>query len=82
LVEVRLGATLRSKAGGRTSFEVEARNVMQLLKALGETYPDADWQRCVVHYYRNIFSHVPNTKVRAVAAMLKAIHAQDASITV
>jgi putative transposase len=48
-----------------------------LVEALGETYPDADWQRCVVHYYRNIFSHVPNTKVREVAAMLKAIHAQE-----
>jgi molybdopterin converting factor small subunit len=40
LVEVRLGATLRSKAGGRTSFEVEAANVMQLLRALGERYPE------------------------------------------
>ena len=36
-----------------------------------------DWQRCVVHFYRNAFSHVPNTKVREVAAMLKAIHAQE-----
>ena len=40
MVEVRLGATLRSKAGGRTSFEVEAQNVMQLLRALGERYPE------------------------------------------
>jgi molybdopterin converting factor small subunit len=40
LVEVRLGATLRSKAGGRTSFEVEAANVMQLLRALGDQYPE------------------------------------------
>lgn len=48
-----------------------------LVEALAETYPEADWQRCVVHYYRNIFSHVPNTKVREVAAMLKAIHAQE-----
>jgi sulfur-carrier protein len=40
VVEVRLGATLRSKAGGRTSFEVEAANVMQLLRALGERYPE------------------------------------------
>jgi transposase-like protein len=28
-----------------------------------------------VHWYRNIFSHVPSTKVREIAAMLKAIHA-------
>ena len=39
--------------------------------------PDAGWQRCVVHFYRNIFSHVPATKVRDVAHMLKAIHAQE-----
>jgi putative transposase len=30
-----------------------------------------------VHWYRNIFSHVPSTKVREVAAMLKAIHAGE-----
>jgi putative transposase len=48
-----------------------------LVEALGETFPDADWQRCAVHFYRNVFSHVPNGKVRDVAAMLKAIHAQE-----
>jgi putative transposase len=31
----------------------------------------------VVHWYRNIFSHVPSTKVREIAAMLKAIHASE-----
>jgi putative transposase len=31
----------------------------------------------VVHWYRNIFSHVPSTKVRVIAAMLKAIHASE-----
>jgi hypothetical protein len=29
------------------------------------------------HWYRNIFSHVPSTKVREIAAMLKAIHASE-----
>jgi transposase-like protein len=48
-----------------------------LLEALGETYPEARWQRCMVHFYRNVFSVVPRRKVRAVAAMLKAIHAQE-----
>src|SRR6056297_3236222 len=48
-----------------------------LVEALGETFPEADWQRCVVHFYRNVFSHVPNGRVREVAAMLKAIHAQE-----
>jgi transposase-like protein len=48
-----------------------------LVESIAELYPDADWQRCVVHFYRNVFSHVPHTKVREVAAMLKAIHAQE-----
>ena len=30
-----------------------------------------------MHWYRNIFSHVPSTKVREIAAMLKAIHASE-----
>ncbi len=48
-----------------------------LVEALGEFYPDAKWQRCVVHYYRNVFSVVPKGKVKEVAAMLKAIHGQE-----
>jgi len=48
-----------------------------LAEAAAEVFPDADWQRCAVHFYRNVFSHVPSTKVREVAAMLKAIHAQE-----
>ena len=48
-----------------------------LTEAMAEVFPDAHWQRCVVHFYRNVFSHVPRTKVREVAAMLKAIHAQE-----
>ena len=47
-----------------------------LAEAAAEVFPQADWQRCTVHFYRNVFSHVPHRKVRKVAAMLKAIHAQ------
>ncbi|MCA9458261.1 MAG: transposase, partial [Nitrospira sp.] len=32
---------------------------------------------CVVHFHRNVLSHVPRGKMREVAAMLKAIHAQE-----
>jgi transposase-like protein len=49
-----------------------------LVESLADFYPDALWQRCTVHFYRNVFSLVPSTKVREVAAMLKAIHAQEA----
>ncbi len=48
-----------------------------LVESVAEFYPQADWQRCVVHFYRNVFSHVPNNKVKQVALMLKAIHAQE-----
>ncbi len=48
-----------------------------LVEAITDVYPDAQWQRCVVHFYRNVFSQVPNNKVADVARMLKAIHAQE-----
>jgi transposase-like protein len=48
-----------------------------LVESLGEFYPESRWQRCVVHWYRNVFSLVPKGKVKEVAAMLKAIHAQE-----
>jgi transposase-like protein len=46
------------------------------VEAAAEVFPKTDWQRCIVHFCRNVFSHVPNTKVAEVARMLKAIHAQ------
>ncbi len=54
-----------------------------LVEALHECFPEAAWQRCIVHFYKNVFSVVPTGKVKEVAAMLKAIHAQeDAEATV
>lgn len=50
---------------------------MGLIESLDQYYPDARWQRCIVHFYRNVFSVVPKGKVKFVAAMLKAIHAQE-----
>jgi transposase-like protein len=48
-----------------------------LIESIGDFYPAAKWQRCVVHFYRNVFTVVSKSKVREVAAMLKAIHAQE-----
>ena len=48
-----------------------------LMESAAEYLPEARWQRCMVHFYRNVFSHVPATKVREVSHMLKAIHAQE-----
>ena len=46
-----------------------------LVESIAEFYPEAAYQRCVVHFYRNVWSFVPATKVRIAAQMLKAIHA-------
>jgi len=48
-----------------------------MLEAVGEVYPEAKYQRCTVHFYRNVFSVVPRSKMKLVAKMLKAIHAQE-----
>jgi putative transposase len=51
---------------------------MGMLEAVGEVFPDAKYQRCTVHFYRNVFSVVPRSKIKIVAKiMLKAIHAQE-----
>lgn len=50
---------------------------MGLLESAAQYYPDAEWQRCIVHFYRNVFSLVPKGKRTEVARMLKAIHAQE-----
>ncbi|MBW2570771.1 MAG: IS256 family transposase [Deltaproteobacteria bacterium] len=48
-----------------------------LVESIHECFPGSCWQRCVVHFYRNVFSSVPNKMMKEVAAMLKAIHAQE-----
>ena len=48
-----------------------------MLEAVGEVFPDAKYQRCTVHFYRNVFSVVSKSKVKIVAKMLKAIQAQE-----
>ena len=50
---------------------------MGLVESLAEYYPETKWQRCMVHFYRNVFSAVPRKRVKDVAAMLKAIHASE-----
>ena len=49
----------------------------ELLEAVGEIFPEAKYQRCTVHFYRNVFSVTPRSKAKLVAKMLKAIHAQE-----
>ena len=48
-----------------------------MCNAVAEVFPEAKYQRCTVHFYRNIFSVTPRKHMREVTRMLKAIHAQE-----
>lgn len=48
-----------------------------LVESVAEFFPESKWQRCVVHFYRNVAGRVPHHKVKTVMAMLKAVHAQE-----
>ncbi len=48
-----------------------------MLETIPEVFPDVRYQRCTVHFYRNIFSVTPRNKMKAVSMMLKAIHSQE-----
>lgn len=48
-----------------------------MLEAVGEVFTNTKYQRCTVHFYRNVFSVVPKSKAKIVAKMFKAIHAQE-----
>ena len=50
---------------------------MGLYESVGDYYPEADWQRCMVHSHRNVSNRMPSNKVKEVARMLKAIYAQE-----
>lgn len=66
------------KARGLTGVRLIISDAcLGLVEAAAECFPKAQWQRCVVHWYRNVFSHVPRGKLDDVARMLKAIHAQE-----
>ena len=46
-------------------------------EAVGEVFPDAKYQRSTVHFYRNVFSVAPKSKVKIVVKMLKMLHAYE-----
>jgi transposase-like protein len=67
---------LKSRGLSGVRLVIGDRN-LGMLESLPEVFPEAKYQRCVVHFYRNIFSKVPRTKMKQVAKMLKAIHSQE-----
>lgn len=48
-----------------------------MVGSIAEVFPDTAYQRCTVHFYRNVLARVPKSRRAAVAAMLKAIHAME-----
>ncbi len=48
-----------------------------LAEALGDFFPEASWQRCVVHFYRNVMTAVPHDRVKEAMTAVKAIHASE-----
>lgn len=48
-----------------------------MVGSIAGLFPEAKYQRCTVHLYRNVLAKVPKSKRPQVAAMLKAIHAME-----
>lgn len=48
-----------------------------LVEAIREVFLDTEYQRCIVHFMRNVFCNVPRTRGKEIGAKLKAIFAQE-----
>ena len=48
-----------------------------MVGSIAEVFPKARYQRCTVHFYRDVLAKVPKSKRSQAAAMLKAIHAME-----
>ena len=48
-----------------------------LVEAIKEVFPGTDYQRCIVHFMRNVFCDVPRKRGKEIGAKLKAIFAQE-----
>lgn len=46
-----------------------------MVGSIAEVFPKAKYQRCTVHFYRNVLAKIAKSKRPQAAAMLKAIHA-------
>ena len=70
-------ASTSSETGVRASNSFVGDKCLGMLEAVGEVFLEAEYQRCAVHFYRNVLSVGPKSKAKNVAKMLKAIHAQE-----
>ena len=48
-----------------------------LVDALAQVFPETQWQRCTVHFKRNVIGAAPDHHQEAVARQVKAIYAQE-----
>lgn len=62
---------------GLTGVKLVISDAHQGLKAaIAATMTGAAWQRCKVHFYRNVLAHVPQARKLEFAAGMKAVFAQ------
>ena len=47
------------------------------LESVAEVFPEAKWQRCMVHFFRNLFTKIPRSRMSAAVPLLKATYAQE-----
>ena len=64
----------RSLDGDRLAVIDKCQGIRE---AEGEVFLDTKYQRCTVHFYRNVISVTPRSNVKLVAKMPKAIHGQE-----
>ena len=58
----------RLKSRGMESVRLVAGDKrLGMPEAVGEVFPEAKYQRCTVHFYRNVFSVTPRSKVKMVS---------------
>ena len=68
----QLFESLKSRGLKRPSLVVSDAH-KGLVAAIGECFPGVSWQRCKVHFMRNILVHVPHREKERFAGLLKGI---------
>ena len=57
----------------RQLLHFPGRHALGLVSAIRESFPGASWQRCKVHFMRNILVYVPQKEKKSFAEVLKGI---------
>ena len=70
-------SSLRSRGLKGVQLVVGDDKCQAMCDSVTEIFPEAKYQRCSVHFFRNIFSVVPRKYCKEIARMLKAIHCQE-----